>query len=80
MELLVTNWFGFLCVLVCSQVDRPRVHHGTREQVSQLSTEGCRNHLIGGRERRGHEEGCGFRCWGDDVRRMNEKAWRGGRV
>lgn len=75
IRLNATNRLGFLSVLVCSQVDRTRVHHGAWKKMSQLSAEGCRHHLIGRCERRGHEQRCGFWCWGNNIRGVNEKAW-----
>lgn len=74
----VTDRLGFLRVLVCSHVDGPLVHHGPREQVSQLCAEGCRHRLVGRREGRSHEEGRGFRCWWDDIGGVNEEARGGG--
>lgn len=75
----LTNRLGLLCVLMCSQVNGPRVHHGAGEQVSQLGAESRRHCLVGRCERRGHEERRCFRCRRNDVRGMNEEAWgRGG--
>lgn len=80
IKLQVTNWFGFLHVLVCCKVHRPRVHHGAGEQVGQLSTEGSWHSLVRWCERRGHKQGCSFGCWWDHVRWVNKEAWCWGRV
>lgn len=80
IRLYITNRLCFLRVLVCREVHRPGVHHGAGEQVGQLSAKGGRHCLVGWRERRGHEQRCGFRCRWDHVGGVNEEPWRRGGV